>query len=621
MIIYSNIKSGFINDLPHIPSLLKDSILKKLGEDSSEGEILSWKNSLRYMAAVINSDLIPDDAGIALEYNIPVTNNRIDFLISGYDSDGKLQLILVELKQWQHVTPTDKDGIVVTRYAEGLRETTHPSYQAASYASLLYDYKEAVQKREVWLHPCAFLHNYHNDGALFKDIYARYFERAQIFCKGDEIKLRNFIASYIRKGDRQKSIYVIENSKVVPSKSLIDCVVKMAEGNPEFKMVDDQKVAYQNILWAYDQFIHTGKKQVVIVEGGPGTGKSVIAIKALVEMTRRKLLAHYITKNAAPRNVMYSKFMGVKGVHSSIKYLFKSSGIYYDKNTNEFDMLLADEAHRLQEHSGAYGNLGENQMKEIINAAKVSVFFIDEKQIVSMADIGSVSAIETFAHEMNADVIHLRLTSQFRCSGSDEYMNWLDHLLQYDGKKPIHLSGTTYEFHVMDSPEDVMREVKLKNRWRNKSRLVAGYCWPWESKKDPKAKDIIFTDCDFAYQWNLASDKTWSISKGSVEQVGCIHTCQGLEFEYVGVIIGEDLIYSGGEILVNPAKRASDDFSVRGWKQRMKSDPEGTKKLIRMIIKNTYRTLMTRGMKGCFVYACDPQLQEYIKQYSNNSSK
>lgn len=617
VIIYSNIKSGFFKDLPNIASLLKSSILEKLGEDSSEGEILSWKNSLQYIANILDTNLIPDDAGIALEYNIPITNNRIDFIISGLNSDDQLQLILIELKQWQQITPTDKDGIVITQYRDGLRETTHPSYQAVSYASLLYDYKEAVQNKVVCLHPCAFLHNYVNDGALFKEIYAPYFNKAKVFCKGDEIKLRDFILSYIHKGDRQKSIFAIENSKVVPSKSLIDCVVKMAEGIPEFKMVDDQKVAYQNILWAYNQYILTGQKQVVIIEGGPGTGKSVIAIKALVEMTRKKLLAHYITKNAAPRNVLYSKFMGVKGVHSSIKYLFKSSGIYYDKNSNEFDMLLADEAHRLQEHSGIYGNLGENQMKEIINAAKVSVFFIDEKQIVSLSDIGSISAIEDFALQLNANISRFKLTSQFRCSGSDEYMMWLDHLFQYDHKKPFHLSGTTYEFHVLDSPEQVMREIKQKNKWRNKSRMVAGYCWPWVSKKNPKAKDIIFNDCDFAYQWNLASDKIWSISKGSIEQIGCIHTCQGLEFEYVGVIIGNDLLCRNGEILVNPANRATDDFSVRGWKQRMTKNPEETKNLIRMIIKNTYRTLMTRGMKGCFIYACDSELQQYIKQYAN----
>lgn len=209
-----------------------------------------------------------------------------------------------------------------------MKETTHPSYQVACYASLLYDFKEAVQQRKVSLHPCVFMHNYVDDGSISDARYQKYTQKAPVFCKGEEDKQREFITTYVCKSDQNKSIYVVENSKIVPSKSLIDSVVKMAQGKPEFKMIDEQKVAYQNILWAYDEYLRTGRKQVVIVKGGPGTGKSVIAVKLLVEMTRRKLLAHYVSKNSAPRNVFYKKFMESKDVHSSIKNLFKSSGGY-----------------------------------------------------------------------------------------------------------------------------------------------------------------------------------------------------------------------------------------------------------------------------------------------------
>lgn len=619
MILYLNNKKGFISELKEIPSKLKNSLREKLGEEASDGELISWHNSLSFMKKVLGTPNIPEEAGIALEYNIPVTNKRIDFLVSGYDAENRNQIVLIELKQWSHIKPTPKDGIVVTRYADGEKETTHPSYQVVCYASLIYDYREAVQKREVLLHSCVFLHNYVNDGVLTGSLYEPYVSKARIFCKGDETMLSDFIGKYIKKGDRNKGIYVIENSTIIPSKSLIDCVVKMAEGLPEFKMVDDQKVVYQNVLWAYEQYPRTSKKQVVIIEGGPGTGKSVIAVRLLIEMTRRKLLAHYITKNAAPRNVFYSKFTNEGGANSSIKNLFKSSGIYCNSRKDEFDMLIVDEAHRLQEHSGLYGNMGENQIKEIINAGKVSVFFIDEKQIVSFSDIGSVEAIRHFAAGANAEISQFHLTSQFRCSGSDEYINWLDHLLQYDGKSAIHLSGTTYDFQILDSPEDVMCKIKVFNKDHNKSRMVAGYCWPWASKKDSRVSDIVFPDCGFAHKWNLASDKTWSISKDSVDQIGCIHTCQGLEFEYVGVIIGTDLIYRDGKILVNPSSRAADDFSIHGWKKMMSTDKIKTQELIRKIIKNTYRTLLTRGMKGCYVYVCDNELKEYIRKYSTNN--
>ena len=614
MIIYNNTKRGFLNDIPHIEGILSSNVKAKMGEDTSEGEIRSWHNSLRFMAKVVDSQVIPDDTGIALEYNIPVTNNRIDFIITGLDSEEKSNVVMIELKQWQHVQATEKDGLVVTHYEDGLKETTHPSYQVACYASLLYDFKEAVQQRKVSLHPCVFMHNYVDDGSISDARYQKYTQKAPVFCKGEEDKLREFITTYVCKSDQNKSIYVVENSKIVPSKSLIDSVVKMAQGKPEFKMIDEQKVAYQNILWAYDEYLRTGRKQVVIVKGGPGTGKSVIAVKLLVEMTRRKLLAHYVSKNSAPRNVFYKKFMESKDVHSSIKNLFKSSGGYFDKKVNELDMLIVDEAHRLQQFSGRYGNLGENQIKEIILAAKVSVFFIDEKQLVDFRDIGSVAAIEAWAKYEQADVHHHQLVAQLRCSGSDEYLNWLDHLLQFDNLQPVKLTGTTYEFKVFDSPSEMMEEIKKQNRYKNKSRMVAGYCWNWISKKNSRLKDIVIGD-DFAYKWNLTNDKTWSISKGSVDQIGCIHTCQGLEFEYVGVIIGEDLVCKNGIVKVDPLKRASTDHSVRGMNVLKKRNLEEYKVKMRTIIKNTYRTLMTRGMKGCYVYVCDEELRNYIKQW------
>lgn len=614
MIIYTSDKRGFLADIPIIANILKESVRTKLGEDSGDAEIRSWGASLRHMADIISDDSIPDDSGIALEYNIPVTNNRIDFMITGSDADGASQIVMVELKQWQHIRLTDKDGVVETHFEDGMKETTHPSYQVASYASLLYDYIKAVHERKVWLHPCAYLHNYDDASSEITDErYANYTKLAPVFCKKDTQRLLDFIKKYIRKGDRDKSLYTIENSEIAPSKSLMDSVVKMAQGRQEFKMIDHQKVVYQTALWAYEEYERTGKKQVLIVEGGPGTGKSVIAIQLLVAMTKRGKLCHYVTKNAAPRNVLYSKFMGVDGVHSTIKNLFKSSGAYVDTKPETFDMLITDEAHRLQAKSGFFGNRGVNQIKEIINASKVSVFFIDERQIVALQDIGTIAAIERYAEMYDANIIYQELHSQFRCAGSDEYLNWLDHLLQYGKKRPLKFSGTTYDFKVMDSPTEVMNAIREKNRYTHKSRVVAGYCWEWKSRNDSKAKDIEFPEFGFAYKWNKSDDKTWSISAGSIDQIGCIHTCQGLEFEYVGVIIGEDIVCRDGKILVQPAKRSKDDMTLRWWKHMVESD-EGKQK-VKDIIKNTYKTLMTRGMKGCYVYVCDAELRDYIKQY------
>ena len=127
--------------------------------------------------------------------------------------------------------------------------------------------------------------------------------------------------------------------------------------------------------------------------------------------------------------------------------------------------------------------------------------------------------------------------------------------------------------------------------------------------------DIVIPEHDFRMRWNLASDGSlWIISPESVSEAGCIHTCQGLELDYVGVIIGPDLIVRSGQIITDPSKRSKNDNSIKGHKKLMHENPERTAELLDSIIKNTYRTLMTRGMKGCYIYSQDFETREYFRQ-------
>lgn len=617
MIVYSNDKRGFIHDVHCIESILKKNIEELLGEESSENEIISWHNSLAFMGHIIDVDTIPDDAGIALEYNIPTFKNRIDFIISGTDADDKENAVFIELKQWSKLQHTDMDAVVKTRYSDGMKETTHPSYQVRSYAALLYDMKEAVHNRDVLLHPCAYLHNHVDDGEIRHPNYIPYTTKAPVFCKGDEEKLRDFITRFVKKGDRGKAMYEIENSSIRPSKQLIECVDSMMSGNKEFHLIDEQMVAYQNILAAWEKYEKTSQRQVVIVHGGPGTGKSVIAVNIVARMTRNGHTAHYITKNAAPRNVI--KFKLSEANSKKAATLFHSSTTYGDLEEMCLDMLVVDEAHRLQMIGADRYHPNESQVQNIMRASKVSVFFIDEAQRVSIDDIGTVDEIIRCGSAFGAEIIQQRLHTQFRCSGSDAYLKWLDNILQIDDTGQVRISPSQYDIKVMDNPSELIAEIEKLNKKNDKSRIVAGYCWPWNSKKNPKLFDLEFSTYGVKRRWNFADDSTWAISKGSIKQIGCIHTCQGLEFDYVGVIIGPDMIYENGKILVDPGKRDKGDFSLRGWKQKYADDMDKGKGIVRAIIKNTYRTLMTRGMKGCRVWAVDTNLNDYLKKYINEA--
>lgn len=616
MIIYESTKKEFVGDIVNelLIDRLYNSYQEKIGR-TSKSEIRSWENSLQKMSNVMQDEDIPADASVAIEFNIPNTSKRVDFLIAGNDGNQD-HVVIVELKQWEVVEKVKtRDAIVKTYLGKGNRETTHPSYQAWSYAALIEDFNENVQKQEIQLKPCAYLHNYRKteNDPLTDPHYTDHLERAPVFAKGEIEKLRSFIKKYIKLGDQNQLIYQIENGRIRPSKSLQDALNSMLKGNEEFIMIDEQKVFYEEAFQLAVEAISTETKKVMIVEGGPGTGKSVLAINLLVKLIDQGLVAMYVSKNSAPRDVYSTKLKG-DFIQTHIDNLFKGSGSFTRVEENEFDILIVDEAHRLNEKSGFYGNMGENQVKELIKGSKFTIFFIDENQKVTLKDIGSIDLIKQYANDYKAEVISCELTSQFRCGGSDGYIAWLDDVLQIRDTANKNDLGMDYDVRLFDDPNEMLAEIEMLNKRNNKSRVMAGYCWEWPTKKrkDVNHHDIKIPEHNFSISWNV--ENTWAIENTSVREAGCIHTAQGLEFDYVGVIIGDDMRYENGQVITDFTKRANGDKTLRGIKGMAKKDPKEAHALADPIIRNTYRTLMTRGQKGCFVYCTDPALQVYLEE-------
>lgn len=614
MIIYHASKKGFIDDVfnGRIADEIDQAFVTHLGRHTSPNEVRSWKNSMMHMSNVINTPDIPNDSGIAIEYQIPLTSKRVDFIISGLDESHKENIIIIELKQWEQAKLSHKSAVVKTRFQHGEHETAHPSYQAWSYAYMLENYNETVQEKKIILSPCAFLHNYQPDVIINNACYQEYIDKAPIFLKPDAQKLQDFIKKHIRYGAKDDIVWLIDNGRLRPSKQLADALSSMLKGNQEFILLDDQKIVYETALDLARTAV-TSKKQVLIIEGGPGTGKSVVAINLLVQLTKEGLTAQYVSKNAAPRDVYTAKLSG-SHKRNFINNLFVGSGSFIEKEKDIFDALIVDEAHRLNFKSGLYGNLGENQIVEIIKSAKFSVFFVDDRQRVHIKDIGSKNSIKKHAEECGA-VVHLgRLSSQFRCNGSDGYLSWLDNTLQITETANICLSQEDYDFKIFNDPHELFNTIIAKNKINNRSRVVAGYCWDWDSKKDSNAYDIIIPQFSFQKRWNLSTDKNlWIIGNESINEIGCIHTCQGLELDYVGVIVGNDIRYKDRKVITDIKERSRNDQSVKGFSTLFKTQKEQSIQDADEIIKNTYRTLMTRGLKGCYVYFCDSALAKHFQ--------
>lgn len=612
MLAYLATKSQFLKDAPQIEDIVRDRVKLKLGHKVGDAEYKSWQNSLgRAMFHVLNADEIPKDSAVAIEYRVNGRAFRIDFMIAGENPQGDKSIFIVELKQWSEVRESELPGHVNTVLGGGWRDVLHPAYQAWTYKRHLQDFNEFIYEKNVKVNACVYLHNCTDAKVINSSDYENKMLEVPVLIKNQSDDLRELIKFNVSQGLGTSIIEQIDASSIRPSQPLADAIGPILNGKEEFVLVDDQKTVLEKILLAAKKG-QSENKQVLIIKGGPGTGKSVLAINAIAKLTADRLNVKYVTPNAAPRAVFSKK---LKSATNSDHFanLFTGSGSFTLTAINSFDVLIVDEAHRLKMKSGMFSNMGENQAKEIIESAKTSVFFIDEAQQVTWADVGELGMIQDFAMQAGADVQLLELKSQFRCSGSDDYLAWLDKTLGIDPETIEYFDKNKFDFRVFDNPTDMHNAIHIANQQNNKSRVVAGYCWDWISKKNTNLSDIVIEESGYSATWNLSSHGgEWIINPNSIDQVGCIHTSQGLEVDYVGVIIGPDLKIQDGILVTEPSARAKTDKSLKGFQKESKIDPIEARAKADRIIRNTYRTLMTRGLRGCYVYCVDPELTDYF---------
>lgn len=617
MIVYNATKGEFVQDVKY--NLIADKILKLIREKGlnagQESEFNAWQNSMQFMRNVVDDPQIADDVQVAIEYNIPQTSKRVDFIIMGANCEQKDNIVIVELKQWTKAEVVDDDMhfCVRTFVASDNRIVCHPSYQAYSYSRFITNYSERVQDGEIKLHPCAYLHNYSPTykPALEAPIYQGWYTAAPFFIRTETKEFADYVKKFVTKRAQNGDLlYLIENGRIRPTKSLQDALTSMVKGTPVFDLLDEQAVCFDMCKRTMLQCQKDRKKRTIVIQGGPGTGKSVLAVNLLMHFLGESLNTAYVTKNSAPRNA-FLNILTKGNAHKliDINHLFRSPFGLSTVPKNGYDCLIVDEAHRLVKKMYRDNN-GENQVKECIAASLLTIFLIDEDQAVTTSDIGSIAEIKKWCEAESSKLIQNRetkLVSQFRCNGSDAYIQFIDSLLQRGEENlALNFPELNYDFRVFDSPAAMREALRQKNAIDNKARMVAGYCYDWNVKNHRGDWDIELPG-GFQAKWNLEGDRIWAVNPNSFEEVGCIHTAQGLEFDYVGVFIGRDLVYdhATGRVLTDKRAISKDDHS-----SGIRTAPDD---VARRLILNTYKTLLTRGQKGCFVYCEDDALREYLK--------
>lgn len=619
MRLYSGSSDQFITDTwkNQITGKLENSFFSYFLFHPSPGEINSWQNSLRAVSFLFeHADL--RDHGIILEYQLPLTSCRLDCMIMGKDAQKKDNAVIIELKQWNECENAEGDNEVITRLGGVEREVLHPSAQVGKYKTFLEDGHTAFYEGEkpVVLNACSYLHNYNfkERDVLLSDKFSNLLESFPLFSGADADELSDYLVSKLEKGQGLDVLSRIEKGKYRPSKKLMDHVGKIIKGNPAFTLLDEQQVAYDRVIASARKGFHDRRKTAIIIKGGPGTGKSVIAINLMADLLLKGYNAHYVTGSRAFTQTL-RKIIGRRG-----EVQFKYFNSYMQADRDAVDVMICDESHRIREKSAhrftpRHQRTGLPQIQELINAARVAVFFIDQDQGVRPFEIGSVDYILDYAEKNNCRIHEYELKTQFRCSGSKAFVNWINNTLDIRRTANVVWSETEeFDFRIFDSPFSLENAIREKAREGYTARMTAGFCWKWS--KYPKSDGTLNDDVvigNYKRPWNARSGATrlakgipkaplWAYEPGGINQIGCVYTAQGFEFDYVGVIFGNDLVYNPQEQTWEGRPENSGDPVVRGSKDRFLQ-----------LVKNTYRVLLSRGLKGCYVYFMDKDTEEFFK--------
>ncbi|MEO3875902.1 DNA/RNA helicase domain-containing protein [Nonomuraea sp. B12E4] len=557
------------------------------------------------------------DAGLRrvemlVEYKLPLTSRRADVVLAGvHPRTGEDSYVVVELKQWSRAEPSESGEHLVIVDGMGGGETLHPAEQVRRYCEYMCDFLGVLNGKPHVVYGAAYLHNAMDldiDG-LSEQVRD---QRSRLFTKQRRGEFLRYLSERLSDKPGADAADRLLSSAVAPSKQLMAYASKEIREREQFTLLDEQQVAYELVMGAVDRARRADCKQVVIVTGGPGSGKSVIALSLLGELFRQGRSALHATGSQSFTQTM-RRYPG-RG-STRIKNLFKYFNSFTDAEQNGMDVLICDEAHRIRETSTnrftpAAKRTGRSQLDELLSAARVPVFLLDQHQVVRPGELGTVTGIEQYARAKGYDVRFVSLDEQFRCGGSRKYEQWVLRLLGLTDGGPMEWDGDDdFEVRLADSPQELEAFLSTKP---GTARMTAGYCWPWS---DPRPDDTLVNDVvigDWARPWNVKKDRAvgdyppsmlWASEPNGFGQVGCVYTAQGFEYDWNGVILGPDLTVRDGHLTTVRSENKDPAFRSR------KTVPDGE---FDQLVRNVYKILLTRGMRGTAIYAVNPELRERL---------
>lgn len=584
----------------------------------SASESRSWRNSLPRLARDLQ------DAGLGaiemlVEQRLPLTSKRADVVLAGFDAQsGDPRYLVVELKQWGAAERVDDAVNLVSVPGTAYRQSLHPSVQVAGYVDYLRDFVAILGDGApggARIDGLAYLHN--ATVSSVESLLSHDLVRTHPIFTGDA---RGAFVEHLR------SVFAptpglgaadtLAQSRIAPSKQLLTLAADEVREREQFVLLDEQRVAFDLVLRAVARSRRGDTKSAVVITGGPGSGKSVIALALLGELGREGRTVMHATGSRSFTQTL-RKVVGHRAPR--VKSLFAYFNSFMQAERNGLDVLICDEAHRIRETSvnrytpKAVRDDARLQIDELLDAARVPVFLLDEHQVVRPGEQGAVADIRAAAARRGLDVVQIDLDGEFRAGGSEAYIEWVRRLLGLaeGGPNPWN-DEPTFSVEVVDSPQEMESRLRAKLALGHGARMTAGYCWPWSDPVDGVGLVPDVRIGTWARPWNVKGDRAvgdappsalWATAEGGFEQVGCVYTAQGFEYGWNGVILGPDLVWRTDRFVARRDENRDPDFRSR----TRVSDDEFDR-----LVRNVYKVLLTRGMEGTFIYSVDDETQRKL---------
>ncbi|MEU5015366.1 DUF2075 domain-containing protein [Streptomyces sp. NPDC021749] len=597
-----------------LASHLADQFVHAHGYRPGPSEVRSWERSIPALTgALLDAGL--DQVEMLIEYGLPLTSKRADVVLAGiHPRTQNPSYVVVELKQWSEAHPDEDDEPLLCRIDTYAHPVLNPIEQVRGYCDYLVSFNGALAAHPEQVSGVAYLHNAteFGVGGLYE---APQDERGGMFTAERRGEFLAYLQSKLAPVSGAAAADALLAAATRPSKQLMSVAAQEVREREQFVLLDEQRVAYEMVLRAVQKAHESDHKEVVIVTGGPGTGKSVIALSLLGEMYRRGIPALHATGSQSFTKTM-RKVAGAR--KREVQDLFRYFNSFITAKPNSLDVLICDEAHRIRETSAnrytrAEFRTGRPQVDELIDVARVPVFLLDQHQVVRPGEKGRVEDIRAAAESRGLRCREVSLDSQFRCGGSDAYLHWVVRLLGLeDGGPEEWKPDGRMELVIAESPEEMEAFLQERQSKGHIARISAGYCWKWSDAKpgEPLPADVVIGD--WARPWNLKGERSvmgappsalWATDPAGFGQVGCVYTAQGFEYDWSGVILGPDLVWRKDRWIVD--RTASKDPVFK------RSTPS---EQVDRLIRNTYKVLLTRGMLGTVIYSTDAETRAKLRE-------